>query len=317
MLKKGKECSPSQRRKIGELLNQTMDNLRELFVSELRVINSASPEVLLVTNELDMCSYVCYRREHGWILLLMHKDTGRLIMLKDFGRYEYAPWKLMMIGGYIPLSHEGILTGYSRTHDGGLDVFDFRDCIFPAWCDSRRRTVGRLKQMVDACRDDGITVYMPCVYDAGRSRYGCVRLTDSPPDAELWRALSGNYKRYLCHGNMDGIVIATPTLEMVAAFGLAVDPARWLVPEAYDGWIPRPEHRAITGVPESLSVRYGEVVEKVNTGRADDPRDMGVLFSIRQAEQALIQLEIDVLRGKREDELEEQLEAILHILKDT
>lgn len=277
-----------------------MENLLLLITAALTVVNDAACEARLVTNIIEIINYIAYGLcpSSGWIQLLVHIETGELVMLVDYGRYKREVWRLLLIGGYMPIPHFDVLD--SCPHDGGgIDVVIFRDKYFRIWLEGKRALV---RQILARARAFDADVYMPftCLKQGD---YLALGISESVR-GKVTR-LPKHYKHYL-HGLPDkrGIVIAPPSLEMIVGFGFDLNPADWLIPDPDDLWVDRPEHHPISGVPFELCARYDAVVYKINSVRTSHPYKV-VLSSIRECERMLIEFELDVLRGADE--------AVLHL----
>ena len=287
----------------------TMENLLLLITAALTVVNDAAFDARLVTNISDIINYIAYGLcpSSGWIQLLVHVETGELIMLVDHGRYKREVWRLLLIGGYMPIPHFDVLD--SCPHDGGgIDVPLFISKYFPIWLEGKRALVRQILARAMAFDAD---VYIPFTR-LKQGDYLALGISESVR-GKVTR-LPKHYKHYL-HGLPDkrGMVIAPPSLVMIVGFGFDLNPADWLIPEPDDLWVDRPEHRPITGVPLELCTRYDTVVYKINSVRTSHPYKP-VLSCIREAERMLIDFELAVLKGADEAVLHTKLAKIQLLL---
>ncbi|MBR6476398.1 MAG: hypothetical protein IKS98_13280 [Lachnospiraceae bacterium] len=289
-----------------------MTSLLEIIVAALTVVCASAPEMRLVTNVTEIKNYLAYGLcpAAGWIRLLIHIKTGELLMLVDYGRYKCEAWKLMLVGGYMPIPHSDALD-LCPLSGGMVDVVLFGSKYFPVWLEGKRHLVRQILVRTEAF--DGADVYMP-IARLEQGAYVALGISESVRNRFI--KLPKHYKHYL-HGLPDanGVVIAPPSLEMVVGLGFELNPADWLIPEATEPWVDRPEHHIINGVPFELCDRYYKAVHTINSIRMSCP-DKYVLSGVRNAERMIIDLEISLLKGTDVGELDVSLSRILTFLSE-
>lgn len=286
-----------------------MENLLLLFAAALTVVNDAAPEPRLVTNVSEIINYLAYGLcpSCGWIQLFIHIETGELIMFVDYGRYKRAVWKLLLIGGYMPIPYSDALD-LCPLSDGMIDAVLFKTKYFSFWLEGKRNLVRQILARAEAFDGD---VYMPFAR-IGRGGYMAIGI--SKPVRGRFVRLPKSYRHYL-HGlpNEKGRVIVPPSLEMIVGLGFDLNPGDWLIPDESEPWVFRPEHRPISGVPIELCTGYDKAVRKVNAIRTSHP-PMYVLVIIRATERMLIDFELAVLKGADEAVLHTKLAKIQLLL---
>lgn len=286
-----------------------MENLLLLITAALTVVNDAACEARLVTNISEIINYIAYGLcpSSGWIQLLIHIETGDLVMLVDYGRYKCEVWRLLLIGGYMPIPHSDALN-LCPLSSGMIETVAFSTKYFPFWLEGKRALVRQILARAGAFDGD---VYMPFAR-LTQGEYLALGISESVR-GKVTR-LPKHYKHYL-HGLPDsrGVVITPPSLEMIVGFGFELNPADWLIPDADDLWVDRPAHRPIIGVPLELCVRYDAAVRKINSVRTSHPYKP-VLSCIREAERMLIDFELAVLKGADEAVLHTKLAKIQLLL---